>query len=350
VQSPKVKKLVSLFSRLPGVGEKTAQRYVLHLLTADEAIAKELGAELGTLHDELRPCVRCGNIAEVTAGSDAVCAICKDSKRDPQVLCIVGRVHDLFAIERTGAMPRPLLRPSAALLSPLEGIGPDDLPLPRLVKRINAEGVIEVIVATPPSVDGEATALLLKARALADRRQADADRERRPPRRRPRNTPIQSRWAEPFEPPESVGAKAMRPITTLTAPAAIGPYSQAIDAGDFVFLSGQVPIDPVTGELVKGGIAVQTERVLDNLGAVLEAAGCSFADVVKTTIYLMDLNDFQTVNATYAKRFTSAPPARATGAGLGATEGRPHRNRRDRKEEIEDSPRSVPERDSVVKL
>lgn len=104
----------------------------------------------------------------------------------------------------------------------------------------------------------------------------------------------------------------MKPVHSPHAPAAIGPYSQAIDAGDFVFLSGQVPIDPKTGELVQGDIAAQTERALDNLGAVLEAAGCSFADVVKTTIYLIDLGDFQVVNATYAKRFTSAPPARAT--------------------------------------
>jgi len=105
---------------------------------------------------------------------------------------------------------------------------------------------------------------------------------------------------------------AMKPVNSLSAPAAIGPYSQAIDAGDFVFLSGQVPIDPKTGELVPGDIEAQTERVLDNLAAVLEAAGCSFADVVKTTIYLMDLGDFQVVNATYAKRFSPAPPARAT--------------------------------------
>ncbi|MDB5216884.1 MAG: Endoribonuclease [Myxococcaceae bacterium] len=104
----------------------------------------------------------------------------------------------------------------------------------------------------------------------------------------------------------------MKAISTADAPAAIGPYSQAIHAGDLVFLSGQVPIDPKTGELVTGDIAVQTERVLDNLGAVLAAAGCAFGDVVKTTIYLVDLGDFQAVNQTYAKRFTSAPPARAT--------------------------------------
>ena len=90
-----------------------------------------------------------------------------------------------------------------------------------------------------------------------------------------------------------------------------GPYSQAIQSGDCV-PSGQVPIDPATGELVTGDIAVQTERVLDNLLAVLTASGCTFADVVKTTIYLVDLGDFQVVNQTYGKRFDAAPPARAT--------------------------------------
>ncbi|MBS2012093.1 MAG: recombination protein RecR [Deltaproteobacteria bacterium] len=166
-QSPKIRRLVTLLSRLPGVGEKTAQRYVLHLLTADAQISRDLGAELVTLHDELRPCERCGNIAEVVseAGPDAAqevtCAICKDDRRDARVLCVVGRVHDLMAIERTGAM-RGRYFVLGRLLSPLEGIGPEDLPLPRLVARIKAEGVTEVIVATPPSVDGEATALLLK--------------------------------------------------------------------------------------------------------------------------------------------------------------------------------------------
>ena len=104
----------------------------------------------------------------------------------------------------------------------------------------------------------------------------------------------------------------MKAISSPDAPAAIGPYSQAIHSGDLVFLSGQVPIDPKTGELVTGDIAAQTERVLDNLAAVLGAAGCTFGDVVKTTIYLMDLGDFQVVNATYGKRFSAAPPARAT--------------------------------------
>jgi recombination protein RecR len=162
LQSPKIRRLVTLLSRLPGVGEKTAQRYVLHLLTADPQVAKDLGAELATLHDEVRPCERCGNIADVVPGQPAVlCAICTDNKRDPRTLCVVGRVHDLMAVERTGAM-RGRYFVLGKLLSPLEGIGPEDLPLPRLVARIREEGVTEVIVATPPSVDGEATALLLK--------------------------------------------------------------------------------------------------------------------------------------------------------------------------------------------
>lgn len=162
MQSPKVKKLVTLLSRLPGVGEKTAQRYVLYLLTADPEIAKDLGIELSTLHEELRPCVRCGNIADVIPGEPTVvCTICRDNRRDPKVLCVVGRVHDLHAIERTGAM-RGRYFVLGRLLSPLEGIGPEELPLPRLLARIRDEGVAEVIVATPPSVDGEATALFLK--------------------------------------------------------------------------------------------------------------------------------------------------------------------------------------------
>jgi 2-iminobutanoate/2-iminopropanoate deaminase len=101
-------------------------------------------------------------------------------------------------------------------------------------------------------------------------------------------------------------------IATDRAPAAIGPYSQAIRTAGFLFLSGQIPLDPVTGELTPGGIDKQTERVLDNLGAVLEAGGASFADVVKTTIFLIDLADFAEVNAVYSTYFGDPPPARAT--------------------------------------
>jgi len=158
--SPKVQRLVKLLSRLPGVGEKTAQRYVLWLLTADEALARSLGAELTVLRDEVGPCERCGNVAEIREGR-AVCEVCLDGKRDAKVLCVVARVHDLMAIERAGSM-RGRYFVLGKLLSPLEGIGPEDLPLARLVERIRSDGVTEVIVATPPSVDGEATGLLLK--------------------------------------------------------------------------------------------------------------------------------------------------------------------------------------------
>ena len=158
--SPKVQRLVKLLSRLPGVGEKTAQRYVLWLLTADESLARSLGAELTVLRDEVGPCERCGNVAEIREGR-ALCDVCTDGKRDAKVLCVVARVHDLMAIERAGSM-RGRYFVLGKLLSPLEGIGPEDLPLGRLIERIRDDGVTEVIVATPPSVDGEATGLLLK--------------------------------------------------------------------------------------------------------------------------------------------------------------------------------------------
>ncbi len=151
---------MKLLSRLPGVGEKTAQRYALWLLTADPAIARDLGQELATLRDELGPCERCGNVAEIR-GEHAVCDVCGDVKRDSKLLCVVARVHDLLAIERAGSM-RGRYFVLGRLLSPLEGIGPEDLPLGHLLQRVRADGVAEVIVATPPSVDGEATALLIK--------------------------------------------------------------------------------------------------------------------------------------------------------------------------------------------
>ncbi len=101
-------------------------------------------------------------------------------------------------------------------------------------------------------------------------------------------------------------------ISTEHAPAAIGPYSQAVRANGFVFLSGQIPLDPATGQMVDGDIEAQTRRVMENLAAVLAAAGTSFEQVVRATIYLVDLADFAKVNAIYGERFPSAPPARAT--------------------------------------
>jgi len=101
-------------------------------------------------------------------------------------------------------------------------------------------------------------------------------------------------------------------IATDQAPRAIGPYSQAVRSGNFVFASGQIPIDPATGEFVAGGIAEQTERVLKNLTAVFEAAGVVMDQIVKTTVFLADLNDFTAMNEVYARFFKENPPARAT--------------------------------------
>src|SRR5260370_8632290 len=100
--------------------------------------------------------------------------------------------------------------------------------------------------------------------------------------------------------------------STEKAPRAIGPYSQAVIAGDLIFTSGQIPIDPSTQQLVQGDIRVQTERVMDNLAAVLDAAGVGFENVVKATIFVADLGDFATVNEVYGKRFPRSPPARST--------------------------------------
>jgi 2-iminobutanoate/2-iminopropanoate deaminase len=101
-------------------------------------------------------------------------------------------------------------------------------------------------------------------------------------------------------------------VSTDRAPAAIGPYSQAIRAGDLIFCSGQIPLDPRTMELVHGGIEDQTRQVLENLGEVLSAAGANWEDVVRTTIFLVDLGDFAVVNRIYAETVGSTPPARVT--------------------------------------
>jgi 2-iminobutanoate/2-iminopropanoate deaminase len=101
-------------------------------------------------------------------------------------------------------------------------------------------------------------------------------------------------------------------IKTESAPSAIGPYSQAVKAGGFVFASGQIPIDPATGEFVAGGIAEQTEQVLRNLSAVFEAAGTGLGSVVKTTVFLADMNDFAAMNEVYGRYFERDAPARAT--------------------------------------
>lgn len=101
-------------------------------------------------------------------------------------------------------------------------------------------------------------------------------------------------------------------VSTNNAPKAIGPYSQAVKIGNFVFTSGQIPLEPETGEKVKGGIEAQTKRVLDNLKAVLEAAGSSLDKVIKTTVFLKDMDQFGTINGIYGEYFKEPYPARST--------------------------------------
>jgi 2-iminobutanoate/2-iminopropanoate deaminase len=114
---------------------------------------------------------------------------------------------------------------------------------------------------------------------------------------------------------------ARETIHTGSAPEAIGPYSQAIAAGPFLFTSGQIGLDPATGSIVDGGVGAQTRQVMDNIAAVLAAAELTFADVVKTTIFLADMNDFAAVNAVYGESFDAAPPARSTVAAAGLPRG-----------------------------
>lgn len=110
-------------------------------------------------------------------------------------------------------------------------------------------------------------------------------------------------------------------VSTTTAPAAVGPYSQAIAAGDLVFCSGQIGLDPATGELVEGGVEAQAERALRNLAAVLDAADLGLADIAKVTIFLADIADFAAVNAVYARFMPDPPPARTTVAVAGLPRG-----------------------------
>lgn len=101
-------------------------------------------------------------------------------------------------------------------------------------------------------------------------------------------------------------------ISTSAAPAAIGPYSQAIRSGNLLFVSGQIPLDPASGQIAEGDVASQTDRVMQNLSGILQAAGSSLAQVLKTTVYLTDMADFAKMNEVYARFFKECPPARAT--------------------------------------
>jgi recombination protein RecR len=145
------RRVSQLLSRLPGVGEKTAQRFALELITAPD-LATELGRELERLGSQVGLCESCGNLAEVRSDLPTTCHVCLDERRHRTLLCVVARVQDLMAIERSGAMKGRYFV-LGRLLSPLDGIGPDAIRLSALEARI---------LATPPTVDGEATALYLR--------------------------------------------------------------------------------------------------------------------------------------------------------------------------------------------
>ena len=156
----RLSRLLQLLARLPGVGEKTAQRFALYLVSEAGDLPQLLGEELIAVARTVRPCDRCGNLCEVDAAGVRRCTICRDGRRDSTLLCVVARVQDLLAVERSGAM-RGRYFVLGKLLSPLDGVGPEELPIAALVQRIREDAVQEVIIATPPSVDGEATSLLL---------------------------------------------------------------------------------------------------------------------------------------------------------------------------------------------
>jgi len=124
----------------------------------------------------------------------------------------------------------------------------------------------------------------------------------------------------PFEFPVTIG-RMKKIIATKEAPAAIGPYSQAVRSGSFLFCSGQIPLDPKSGEIVPGDITAQTRRVLDNVAALLRAEGLNFDHIIKTTIFLTNLGDFQTVNEIYGSYFKQNPPARSTVQVAGLPKG-----------------------------
>ena len=147
--------LATELSRLPGIGRKTALRLTYHLLRQPPDQSKRLAQALLTLGERVRPCARCFNLTE-----DELCSICRDPRRDQSIICVVEQASDIGAVERAGEY-RGLYHVLGGRLSPLDGVGPDDLTVAALLERVSA-GVREVILATNPSLEGEATALYVQ--------------------------------------------------------------------------------------------------------------------------------------------------------------------------------------------
>jgi len=157
---PPVQRLIDELSRLPGVGRKSAQRLAFHLLNVELADAENLGNAIIEMREQVRLCIRCFNVT-----AEEQCSICVDVRRDPTVICVVERAQDIPVIERTQEFSGRY-HVLGGSISPIEGIGPDQLRMRELVARLDLEGVVEVIAATNPTVEGDTTALYL-ARLLS---------------------------------------------------------------------------------------------------------------------------------------------------------------------------------------
>jgi recombination protein RecR len=162
--------LATELSKLPGIGRKTALRLTYHLLKQSKDQSRRLAESLLTLSDRIKPCERCFNLTE-----DAVCSICRDPRRDQALVCVVEEASDIGAIERAGEF-RGVYHVLGGRLSPLDGVGPDDLNVAGLVSRVSNGQVREVIVATNPSLEGDATAVFVQ-RELAQVNATNGNRE-----------------------------------------------------------------------------------------------------------------------------------------------------------------------------
>jgi len=149
-------RLVALFSRLPGIGKKSASRLVYHILDADPSFARTIAGELQGLHEAIKRCSRCGSFTE----SDP-CSICTDTTRDHSLLCVVERAQDVRVIEESREF-RGLFHVLGGLIAPLEGVNPGDLAIVQLLGRVRDEGVTEVILALNPTIEGDTTALYIQ--------------------------------------------------------------------------------------------------------------------------------------------------------------------------------------------
>lgn len=149
-----VQRLIDELSRLPGIGAKTAQRLAFHILTVEETDARRLAAAIGDMRDQISTCERCFNVA-----SGELCSICRDTRRDETVICVVERPQDIIVVERTQEY-RGLYHVLGGALSPINGVGPGQLRFDELKGRLGS-GVTELIVATNPTVEGDATAMYI---------------------------------------------------------------------------------------------------------------------------------------------------------------------------------------------